>query len=40
MYLEIDDAATARETLRELIAESNGSSIQDQAKALLAELGN
>ncbi|MDO4694810.1 MAG: FimV/HubP family polar landmark protein [Eikenella sp.] len=39
MYLEIDDANTARQTLMELVNESNGSSIQAQAKALLQELG-
>lgn len=39
MYLEIDDANTARQTLMELINESNGSSIQAQAQALLNELG-
>lgn len=38
MYLEIDDANTARHTLMELINESNGSSIQAQARALLNEL--
>lgn len=38
MYLEIDDAVAARETLRELIAESNGT-LQQQAKDLLNELG-
>ncbi len=38
MYLEIDDAVAARETLRELISESSGS-IQAQAKQLLDELG-
>lgn len=39
MYLEIDDAVAARETLRELINESSGD-LQQQAKALLEELGN
>lgn len=39
MYLEIDDANTARQTLMELVNESNGSSIQAQAQALLKELG-
>lgn len=39
MYLEIDDANAARETLRELIAESSGQ-IQAEATQLLAELGN
>ena len=39
MYLEIDDAVAARETLRELISESTGN-IQEQAKQLLADLGN
>ena len=39
MYLEIDDANTARHTLTELINESNGSPIQAQAQALLNELG-
>lgn len=39
MYLEIDDAVAARETLRELISESSGE-IQEQAKNLLADLGN
>ncbi|XXQ68367.1 FimV/HubP family polar landmark protein [Neisseriaceae bacterium B1] len=38
MYLEIDDAVAARETLRELIGESHGE-LQQQAKDLLAELG-
>ena len=38
MYLEIDDAVAARETLRELVAESNGD-IQVQAQQLLDELG-
>ncbi|MFC2507036.1 MAG: FimV/HubP family polar landmark protein, partial [Kingella sp. (in: b-proteobacteria)] len=38
MYLEIDDAVAARETLRELISESTGS-VQAQAKELLEELG-
>lgn len=38
MYLEIDDANTARQTLMELVNESEGSSIQAQAKALLQEL--
>ena len=38
MYLEIDDAVAARETLRELITESNGD-IQAQAQQLLDELG-
>lgn len=38
MYLEIDDAVAARETLRELIAESTGD-VHDQASALLEELG-
>ena len=38
MYLEIDDAVAARETLRELIGESSGD-VQAQAKALLDELG-
>lgn len=38
MYLEIDDAVAARETLRELINESHGE-LQQQAKDLLAELG-
>ncbi len=38
MYLEIDDAVAARETLRELIEESSGS-VQRQAKELLDELG-
>lgn len=39
MYLEIDDANTARSTLMELIHESEGSSIQAQARSLLNELG-
>lgn len=39
MYLEIDDAVAARETLRELISESTGA-IQEQAKNLLADLGH
>ncbi|MCG7659749.1 hypothetical protein MHM91_08550 [Neisseriaceae bacterium CCUG 44465] len=38
MYLEIDDAVAARETLRELINESSGD-VQHQAKQLLNELG-
>ena len=38
MYLEIDDAVAARETLRELVTESNGD-IQAQAQQLLDELG-
>ena len=38
MYLEIDDAVAARETLRELVAESHGD-IQAQAQQLLDELG-
>lgn len=38
MYLEIDDAVAARETLRELIEESHGD-LQAQAKSLLEELG-
>lgn len=38
MYLEIDDAVAARETLRELIGESQGT-VQQQAKDLLNELG-
>ena len=38
MYLEIDDAVAARETLRELIGESTGD-VQAQAKQLLSELG-
>lgn len=38
MYLEIDDAVAARETLRELIGESGGE-VQAKAKALLDELG-
>lgn len=38
MYLEIDDANTARQTLMELVNESEGSSIQAQARALLQEL--
>lgn len=38
MYLEIDDAVAARETLRELVSESSGT-IQEQASQLLAELG-
>lgn len=38
MYLEIDDAVAARETLRELIGESHGD-LQAQAQALLNELG-
>ena len=39
MYLEIDDANTARQTLLELINESAGSSIQAQAQALLNDIG-
>lgn len=38
MYLEIDDAVAARETLRELIDESTGD-IQTAAQQLLTELG-
>ena len=38
MYLEIDDAVAARETLRELVTESHGE-IQTQAQQLLDELG-
>ncbi|MDO4433082.1 MAG: FimV/HubP family polar landmark protein [Alysiella sp.] len=38
MYLEIDDAVAARETLRELIGESSGD-LQAQAQQLLEELG-
>ena len=38
MYLEIDDAVAARETLRELVTESHGD-IQAQAQQLLSELG-
>ena len=38
MYLEIDDAVAARETLRELIQESSGD-VQQQAQQLLNELG-
>lgn len=38
MYLEIDDAVAARETLRELIEESTGD-LQQQAQQLLSELG-
>lgn len=38
MYLEIDDAVAARETLRELITESSGD-LQQQAKQLLEDLG-
>ncbi len=38
MYLEIDDAVAARETLRELIDESNGD-LKQQAQQLLSELG-
>lgn len=38
MYLEIDDAVAARETLRELIGESSGD-LQAQAQSLLNELG-
>lgn len=38
MYLEIDDAVAARETLRELITESSGE-LQERAKKLLDELG-
>lgn len=38
MYLEIDDAVAARETLRELIEESTGN-IQQAAQQLLTELG-
>ncbi|MBH5329662.1 hypothetical protein H9Q10_08280 [Eikenella sp. S3360] len=40
MYLEIDDANTARQTLLELINESEGSSIQAQAQALLNDIGH
>ena len=39
MYLEIDDANTARQTLLELINESEGSSIQARAQALLNDIG-
>lgn len=39
MYLEIDDAVAARETLRELVNEATGE-IQEAAQKLLAELGN
>ena len=38
MYLEIDDAVAARETLRELVEESTGD-LQQQAQQLLSELG-
>ena len=38
MYLEIDDAVAARETLRELVEESTGN-LQQQAQQLLSELG-
>lgn len=38
MYLEIDDAVAARETLRELVDESTGD-LQQQAQQLLSELG-
>ena len=39
MYLEIDDANTARQTLMELINESEGSSIQAEAQQLLNDIG-
>ncbi len=38
MYLEIDDAVAARETLRELVEESTGD-LQQQAQQLLSEIG-
>ena len=39
MYLEIDDAQTARKTLQELVAEADGE-ILAEAKSLLAQLGD
>ncbi|WII93265.1 FimV/HubP family polar landmark protein [Kingella negevensis] len=39
MYLEIDDAVAARETLRELLVEAGSGEFYDQAKQLLDELG-
>ncbi|MFD1245576.1 FimV/HubP family polar landmark protein [Paralysiella testudinis] len=39
MYLEIDDAQTARKTLQELITEADGE-ILAEAKSLLAQLGD
>ena len=39
MYLEIDDAVAARQTLRELVHEASGD-VQAQARQLLEELGN
>ena len=38
MYLEMDDAITARQTLRELVEEANGA-ILTEAQNLLYQLG-